>query len=275
MARSLNSKYNFDNCCFACDIPEDSIFLVLKVKTKTGNYTLVEDPEKHTEKFRPWKKPIKDISPKRLPGVLSARKNNDNSMTSHSGPWLLSPAEMDYKPWFFDAPECLSSDKENPLPLESVTPSSLNNLSLEEGATGNENEAPTWEASVANVIMTTPRGNSPYSDQPGTLEQLEPKTDDKIIDITNYSERPANGKRSPQPNQKHGPNSMTQGPCPTPQTNPSYVAMNVATGLTKPHHVENLGNPPGEEKNTSWMASLFKEAATQGILSEQQHICGK
>ena len=56
---------------------------------------------------------------------------------------------MEYKPQFFDEPECLSTDKENILPLESITPPSLRNLSLEEGTTGNETEATSWEASVA------------------------------------------------------------------------------------------------------------------------------
>ena len=78
-----------------------------------------------------------------------------------------------------------------------MTPPSLDNLSLEEGAAGNENEVPTWEASVANTVMTTLRASSPYPDQPSTLEQLEPETDDEIIDMTDYSERPASNKRSP------------------------------------------------------------------------------
>ena len=46
MARSLNSKCNFDNGFFTCKLPEDAILLVVKVKTKTGNHTLVEDTEK-------------------------------------------------------------------------------------------------------------------------------------------------------------------------------------------------------------------------------------
>ena len=71
---------------------------------------------------------------------------------------------MDYKPHFFDEPECLSSDKENILPLESITPPSLKNLSLEEGTTGNNAKATSWEASVAKAIMTTPRASSPYPD---------------------------------------------------------------------------------------------------------------
>ena len=60
MARSLNSQYDFENGFFTCDLPEDAMLLILKVKTKTGNHTLVEDMEKWTEKFFLWKKQTKD-----------------------------------------------------------------------------------------------------------------------------------------------------------------------------------------------------------------------
>ena len=112
MARSLNFRCDFENGFFTCDLPEDTMLLVVKVKTKTGNHTLVEDTEKQTEKFRLWKKLTKDgkASPRKLPGVLTPRKN-DNSMNSDSGPCPSSPTEMEYKPQFFDEPECLSSDK--------------------------------------------------------------------------------------------------------------------------------------------------------------------
>ena len=163
MARLLDSRCNFKNGFFSCNLPEDAVLLVVKVKTKTGNHTLVEDTEKWTEKFSPWKKPTKNgkSSPRKLPGVgvLTPRKN-DNSITSDSGPYPSSLTE--YKPRFFDEPECLSSDKENIQPTESITPPSLKNLSLEEETDGNENEATSWEASVARKIITTPRASSPY-----------------------------------------------------------------------------------------------------------------
>ena len=189
-----------------------------------GNHTLVEDTEKQ-------KKPTKDgkSSPRKLPGVLSPRKN-DVSVTSGSEPCPSSPTEMEYKPQFFDEPKCLSSDKENILPLESITPHSLKNLSLEKGMTGNETEATSWEASVAKTIKTTPRASSP-----GTLEQLEPEMDDEIIDITDYTERPSNDKRSPQHVQKYVTHTVTQGHCPTPQTSPTYIAMNTTAVPAKPH----------------------------------------
>ena len=116
-------KCDFDNGFFTCDLPEDAVLLVVKVKTKTHNHTLVEDMEKWTEKFRPWRKPTKDgkTNPKKLPRVLSPRKN-DNSMTSDSGPCPSSPTGMEYKPQFFDEPKHLSSDKENIPPIESIPP---------------------------------------------------------------------------------------------------------------------------------------------------------
>ena len=49
MARPLNSQCDFENGFFTCDLPEDAILLILKVKTQTGNHTLVEDTEKWTE----------------------------------------------------------------------------------------------------------------------------------------------------------------------------------------------------------------------------------
>ena len=87
MARSLNSQCDFENGFFTCDLPEDTVLLVLKVKMKTGNHMLVEDTEKQTEKFNPWKKPSKEAKPvpQKLPRILTLRKV-DHSVISNSGP---------------------------------------------------------------------------------------------------------------------------------------------------------------------------------------------
>ena len=101
------------------------MLLILKVKTKTGNHILVEYMEEQTEKFCPWKKAAKDGKqvPQKLRGVLTPREN-DNSMTSDPGP-CPSLTEHEYKPRYFDEPDCLSSNKENMPPIESITPPSL------------------------------------------------------------------------------------------------------------------------------------------------------
>ena len=190
MTRSLNSRCDFKNGFFTCDLPEDAVLLILKVKTQTGNHTLVEDTEKQTEQFQPWKKPIKDRKqvPQKLPGIMTPWKN-DNSITSESGP-CPSLTEHEYKPRFFDEPDWMSSDKENMPLTESVTPPSLINLSLEEEADDNENEATSWEASVVRKIVTTPRASLPFPKCTSTLEDLEPDTDNGIIYFTDYSEGP-------------------------------------------------------------------------------------
>ena len=199
MARSLNSQSDFENGFFSCDLPEDTILLILKVKTKSGNHTLVEDTEKRTEKFRPWKKLSKEGKrfPRKLPGVLTPKKS-DISVTSDSGP-CLSPTEHEYRPKSFEEPECLDSDKENMPPIESITPPSLKNLSLEEeNNDDNEHKATSWEASVARNVDLLPRSSSPYpKKKTRTLEDLETDTDDNMVDMTNFFDRPQNEKRSP------------------------------------------------------------------------------
>ena len=261
MARSLNSRCNFENRFFSCDLPGDAVLLVVKIKTKTGNHTLVEDTEKWTEKFRLWKKPTKDgeSSPRGLPGVLTPRKNN-NSMTSDSGPCPSSLTETEYKPKFFNEPEYLSSDKENITPTESVTSPSPKNLSLEEGINSNKIKATSWEASVARNVVTTPRASSPYPRQTSTLEDLELNTDN-IIDVTNFLERLANDQRSPWPKCNFTTHTMTQGHCPTPQNSPIYLPMTaVAATPTKPHRTEIWGILPNKKRvPCRWPACLRKQ----------------
>ena len=147
----------------------------------------------------------------------------------------------------------MSSDKENMPPTESVTPPSLRNLSLEEEVNEPENEATSWEASVARNVETIPRASSPYPRKTSTLEDLEPDTDKDIIDVTDYSERPSNDKRSPRPKQT----DSTQGHCPTPQNSPTYLAMNaLAAAPVKPHRTEIWGILPDKKESTPWMASM-------------------
>ena len=201
MARLLNSRCNFENGFFSCDLSEDAVLLILKVKTKTGNHTLVEDTEKQTEKFCPWKKPSKEGKqfPRKLPGVLTPKKS-DISVTSDSGP-CPSPTEHEYKPRYFDEPNCLSSDKENMPPIESITPPSLRNLSIEEENNEIEHEATSWEANVAQNLALLPRSSSPYpKKKTHTLEDLEANTDDNMVDMTDFFVRPQNEKRSPRLN---------------------------------------------------------------------------
>ena len=188
MARSLDSQSNFENGFFSCDLPEDAVLLILKVKKKTGNHTLVEDTEKQTEKFCPWKKPSKEGKqfPPKLPGVLTPKKS-DISVTSDSGP-CSSPTEHEYKPRYFEEPDCLTSNKENMPPIESFTPPFLKNLSIEEENSKIEHEATLWEANIARNLDSLLRSSSPYPKKKTyTLEDLET---DNMVGMTDFFDRP-------------------------------------------------------------------------------------
>ena len=240
---SLNSRCDFENGFFTCDLQEDAVLLIPKVKTQTRNHALVEDMEKWTEKFQPWKKPTKDGKqvPQKLPGVSTPQKNN-NSITSDSGP-CPSPTEHEHRPRFFDEPDCLSPDKENIPLIKLVTPLSLRNLSLEEEMNELENEATSWEANVAKNLETLPRASSPHLRKMSTLEDLEPDTDNDMIDVSDFFKRPSNDKRSPRPEQTTMTHSTTQGHCPTPNNSPTYILMNTtrAAAPAKPHRTEIWG----------------------------------
>ena len=84
--------------------------------------------------------------------------------------------------------------------------------------------------------------------------------DDEIIDITDYSETPSNNKRSPQHKQKYVTHIVTQEHCPTPQTSPTYLAMNVMALPTKPHQMEIWGILPDKRRTPcGWPTCLKKQ----------------
>ena len=81
-----------------------------------------------------------------------------------------------------------------------------------------------------------------------------------IIDITDYSERLANDKRSPQHKQKYMTPMMTQGHCPTPQNSPTYIAMNAAPMPAEPYQIEIWGILPDKKRvPCRWPACLRKQ----------------
>ena len=255
----LNSRCNFENGFFSCDLPEDAVLLILKVKTKMGNHMLVEDTEKQTEKFHPWKKPSKDGQqfPQKPPGVLTPKKN-DISVTSDSGQ-CPSPTEHKYKPRYFNEPDCLSSNKENMPPIESITPPSLGNLSIEEENNEIEHEATLWEANVARNLDSLPRSSSPYpKKKTSTLEDLETDTDDNMVNMTDFFDRPQDEKRFPIPKQVNSNHEQ----CPTPQNSHTHTPKSSVstTPPAKPHRNEVWGILPDKRRVPhGWPACLRRQ----------------
>ena len=119
-------------------------------------------------------------------------------------------------------------------PIESITPPSLKNLSIEEENSEIEHEATSWEANVAQKLDLLPRSSSPYPKKKTcTLEDLETDTDDNMVDIMDFFDRPQNEKRSPRPK----PIESNSEQCPTPQNSPTH-ASKLPVSPTKPHRNE-------------------------------------
>ena len=148
-------------------------------------------------------------------------------------------------------------------PIESVTPPSLRNLSLEEEINEPEHKATSWEANVARNLETLPRSSSPYPRKTSTLEDLEPDMDDNMVNMTDFFERPPNEERSPRPKQTTTIHSTTQEQCTTPQNSPMHIPMNTATVApvpAKPHRNEIQGILPDKRKvPCGWPACLRRQ----------------
>ena len=85
--------------------------------------------------------------------------------------------------------------------------------------------------------------------------------DDDIIDITDYSERLANDRRSPQHKQKFMTPTVMQGHCPTHQNSPTYIAINAAAATpATPHRTEIQGILPDKRRIPSrWPTCIKKQ----------------
>ena len=102
-------------------------------------------------------------------------------------------------------------------PIESITPPFLGNLSIEEENNETEHKATLWEANVARNLDSLLRSSSPYPEKKtSTLEDLETDTDDNMVNMTDFFDRPQNEKRSPRPKQAE----IIPEQCPTPQNSP-------------------------------------------------------
>ena len=108
-----------------------------------------------------------------------------------------------------------------------------------------------WKANVVRSLDPLPRSSSPYPKKTSMLEDLETDTDDNMVDITDFFERPPNEKRSLRPNQASNTQSMTQEECPTPQNSPTYIPMKTPAASAvpaKPHRNEIWGILPDKRK---------------------------
>ena len=68
---------------------------------------------------------------------------------------------------------------------------------------------------------------------------------------------------------------MTHGPCPTPQTSPSYLTMNVSTAPAKPHQTEIWGILPDKRTPCGWPACLKKQPPRVAFRNNDIYVNGE
>ena len=145
-------------------------------------------------------------------------------------------------------------------PIESITLPSLKNLSIEEENSKIEHEATLWEANVAQNFRFHSLGLVLHIQRrkTHTLEDLETNTDDNMVNMTDFFDRPQNEKRSPRPK----PIEINSEQCPTPQNSPTH-ASKPPVSPAKPIEVR-FGDPPRQKKSTPVDGQLVSEGSHPG-----------
>ena len=197
--------------------------------------------ERRTEKYRPWERNEQTLTVTRC-----ALDFLTPSVTSDSGPWLPTPS-LNISQKLFDDPRASHSNKENMPPLESVPMPTLN---IEESDFLDRTEKllrkdKQWKAHVALQVLL-PRSSSPYpkDNQPSSLEQLEPESEDDM-DVRDSLKDPLR-QRPPKPPRK--PKVMLQNLVPPPGCQ-DYMTMAVSVmGIPKPQFTEVRGIIPEKKK---------------------------
>ena len=106
-----------------------------------------------------------------------------------------------------------------------------------------------------------PRSSSSYpKKKTRTLEDLETDTDDNMVNMTNFFNRPQNEKRSPRPK----PLEHNSENCPTPQNSPTHLPKSsvptTSMSSTKPHRNEIWGVLPDKKRVPhGWPACLRRQ----------------
>ena len=131
-------------------------------------------------------------------------------------------------------------------------------MSIEEENNETEHEATLWEANVTRNLDSLLRSSSPYpKKKTSTLEDLETDTDDNMVGMTDFFDRPQNEKRSPRPKQLTQIMSNAPHLRIVPHTPKSSVS---TTPPAKPHTNEARGILPDKRRVPhGWPACLRRQ----------------
>ena len=113
MSKQLNASCDFQDGLLVGELPKNIVEVILKVKTRWGKHTLIEDQYSRTEKFCPWDRGDRRIKintkRKRMPQHTQGSNNddmkNDSVKSTDSGTYVPTDKGFGYPPLIFTDPE--------------------------------------------------------------------------------------------------------------------------------------------------------------------------
>ena len=82
MSKQLKATCDFKDRLLVCHLPNDAGEVELKVKTRWGKHTLIEDLHSRTEKYCPWDRAARRVRihsrRRKMPCHAKSNDNNDN-----------------------------------------------------------------------------------------------------------------------------------------------------------------------------------------------------
>ena len=113
MTKQLNASCRFQNGLLVCEHNGDIVEVVLKVKTRWGEHTLIEDKYYKTEKFHPWERADRRVRintrRKRMSRGTQDPNSNETRCASvestDSGMCIPTDKGFNYPPLIFTDPE--------------------------------------------------------------------------------------------------------------------------------------------------------------------------
>ena len=113
MSKHLNISCDFQYGILVCELAKDTVEVELKVKTKWGKYTLIEDRYSRTEKFHLWDRADRRVRintrRRRMPRCEQNPNSNDTKCDSvestNSGTYIQTGKGLGYPPMIFTDPD--------------------------------------------------------------------------------------------------------------------------------------------------------------------------
>ena len=111
MNKQLNAPCNFQNGLLECELTGDAVEMVLKVKTRWGKHTLIEDRYNRTEMFCPWDRADRRVRintrRRRMPRCTQDPNSHDGESieSTDSGTCIPTGKGFSYPPLIFTDPE--------------------------------------------------------------------------------------------------------------------------------------------------------------------------